>query len=423
MGEQHEDAELPLDETTLAEELKSAGYRTYMVGKWHLGMSTSNHLPVSRGFDYHYGFLNGFIDYYNKSFADYLDLRDGYDIVTEESEIDHHLHAGYLFQSKAENVIDDHATNFPDTPMFLYYAMQLIHGDWTAPKVYTDRCAESTVSDEYTASVERQYCGMNLMLDEAIANLTCALNAAGMSENTILIIASDNGGEGTVPGNSVPFVGHKGSYYRGGVSATAIVHSPLLPDDVKGSTYEGYMHVVDWYPTIMGLATGNAWQGSMAGATLDGVDMWSALTTNGDSPREETVWYVNASSFVIQRGDYKYSQHMIEQAADDVDYVFEEDLHPEYSSTQCADPVLDEYATSTTKDLKVSDFWEQIEGSSVQSRNYFLYVMCSLSAVILIAFAGRMRSRTQSKLEKGSNSGKQVASTSTNASDIESMQT
>lgn len=55
LWEQHIEAELPLNETTLAQELKSAGYQTYMVGKWHLGYSTDAHLPPNRGFDSYYG--------------------------------------------------------------------------------------------------------------------------------------------------------------------------------------------------------------------------------------------------------------------------------------------------------------------------------------------------------------------------------
>lgn len=51
--------ELPLNESTIAQELRSAGYRSYLIGKWDMGFSTIQHMPIQRGFDYFYGFLSG----------------------------------------------------------------------------------------------------------------------------------------------------------------------------------------------------------------------------------------------------------------------------------------------------------------------------------------------------------------------------
>ena len=202
-------AELPLDEVTLAEELKSAGYRTYMVGKWHLGMSSRARTPLYRGFDYFYGFLGGFIDYWNKTYENYLDLRDGDNLESNPEALSSDLHSAYLFESKAEAVIANHATEYPDQPMFLYMASQLIHETWAAPQVYLDRCIDGGASED-----EYPYCGMNVMVDEAVANLTCVLEQYGMADNTVLIIASDNGGVSSMTGSSYPFRGNKGSFYR-----------------------------------------------------------------------------------------------------------------------------------------------------------------------------------------------------------------
>eukprot|EP01035_Chromulina_nebulosa_P023700 gene23700-30735_t len=94
-----------------------------------------------------------------------------------------------------------------------------------------------------------------------------------MSDNTVLIIASDNGGEGSILGNSYPFKGHKGSYYRGGISATALIHSRLIPVSARGSTYSGLTHVTDWLPTLMGLATDGDWMSGYTDVVIDGVDI------------------------------------------------------------------------------------------------------------------------------------------------------
>lgn len=120
--------ELPLNETTIAQELKSAGYRTYLVGKWHLGYSTKYHLPPSRGFDYFYGFLSADEDYYTKQVSEsgyYYDFHENYNVVNKSAI--NNTHNAYLFSNKASSIIKNHAKNYASTPMFLYYALQLIH--------------------------------------------------------------------------------------------------------------------------------------------------------------------------------------------------------------------------------------------------------------------------------------------------------
>jgi len=183
-------------------------------------MSTYEHFPTHRGFDYFYGFLSGAEDYYSKSEyeyydKDFYDLRENIDFVTNKDEMSSDLHSAYLFQRKVENVLESHTHNHPDTPMFLYYSMQLVHMPWTAPDEYLHRCSIPTsISDETISDESRNYCAMNLMMDEALANLTCALKRYNMEENLVLIISGDNGGTPSLHGNSFPFRGNKGSIYR-----------------------------------------------------------------------------------------------------------------------------------------------------------------------------------------------------------------
>eukprot|EP00595_Chromulina_sp_UTEXLB2642_P000323 CAMPEP_0196761698 /NCGR_PEP_ID=MMETSP1095-20130614/1002_1 /TAXON_ID=96789 ORGANISM="Chromulina nebulosa, Strain UTEXLB2642" /NCGR_SAMPLE_ID=MMETSP1095 /ASSEMBLY_ACC=CAM_ASM_000446 /LENGTH=1008 /DNA_ID=CAMNT_0042111583 /DNA_START=472 /DNA_END=3501 /DNA_ORIENTATION=- len=339
-----ESAELPLTETTIAQEMQSAGYRTYMVGKWHMGFSTTSHLPSSRGFDYYYGYLNGFVDYWTKEYGGYLDLHENTELVTDDDEISSDYHNGYLLQSKAEYAIADHATNYPNQPMFMYYAMQLIHGVWSAPDEFLDRCGYPDTTDEisgYLSDVMGNYCALNVMLDEAITNLTCTLESYGMADNTVLIIVSDNGGESTVPGNNSPFRGAKGSFSRGGVSVNGLIHSKYIPDSMKGQSYEGQMHITDWLPTLMGLATNGEWTGSYSGADIDGVDMWDAIMTNSESPHEEIVHYANGDeSISIQYNMVKLDKAIIPPGYTTPLYTFDEDNAPENSLYECNDPSL-----------------------------------------------------------------------------------
>jgi arylsulfatase B/arylsulfatase I/J len=253
---------LPLAETTIAQELKSAGYRTYMVGKWDVGYAATQYYPTYRGFDSFYGFFTGQTDYWTKTTTGaseicgestnddgdhYLDLQTDAEIVTDDDEISSDYHNAYLFQAKAESFIKDWYDNYSDQPFFLYYAAQLIHTPFEAPERFLERCGSVSEYDDYSESTLQKHCALNVMLDEVVANLTCTLEKYGMSDNTILVIASDNGGQSIgdygIVGNNYPLRGAKGSYWRGGVSTTALIHSKLLPDDAQGTTYEGNVHI------------------------------------------------------------------------------------------------------------------------------------------------------------------------------------
>jgi arylsulfatase A-like enzyme len=120
-----------------------------------------------------------------------------------------------------------------------------VHSPYEAPDEYMERCGvtSSSSADDYTISDAQTYCAMNVMLDEALANLTCVLSELGMNKNSVLVISSDNGGDHLIAGNSYPYHGQKGSCARGGVSSTAMIISDLLPESARGSEYAGTMHV------------------------------------------------------------------------------------------------------------------------------------------------------------------------------------
>lgn len=338
------ESEMPITEATIAQELRSAGYRTYMVGKWHVGFSTPYHIPTSRGFDQFYGYLNGHVDYWTKEFSGFLDLQSNDKVVTDSEETSSSLHNGYLLQTKAEAFIDEHADNYSDQPMFFYYALQLIHGYWSAPDTFLQRCTYPPVTadrSEYVAEVEYNYCALNVMLDEVVTNLTCKLESRNMLSNTVMILVSDNGGESTVPGNNFPMRGAKGAISRGGISGTAMIHSQYVPDAMRGQSYHGQVHVTDWLPTLMGLATNGEWESSLSGADIDGSDIWSAVMSNSASPHTEIVHYADGmGNFSIQQNMIKMDSGFVQSSASVLPFVFSEDLTPDAAVYSCIDPSL-----------------------------------------------------------------------------------
>jgi len=124
-----------------------------------------------------------------------------------------------------------------------------------------------------------------------------------MADNTILVVVSDSGGYKTMTGNNYPFKGTAGTFFRGGVSSTAFMHSPLIDSKYRGSTYKGNIHVVDWLPTLMHAATNGEWTTPLSGKVIDGVDLWDEIIKGDGSGagRDEIVFYASEDKAVIQQ--------------------------------------------------------------------------------------------------------------------------
>lgn len=146
----------------------------------------------------------------------------------------------------------------------------------------------------------------SVQLDYGVANVTAALKAAGMYQNSVLILISDNGGP-LDHSNNFPLRGGKGSLWEGGVRVEALVHSPLLPAARRGVKWSGLAHSSDWYVTlyegIAGAGPGAAMLGTGFRAP-DGFDLWPALLgSNATSPRTEVIHRVTNQHFNSSLGD------------------------------------------------------------------------------------------------------------------------
>ena len=191
------EANLPLDETTVAQELQAYGYRTALIGKWHMGYEQWALYPTYRGFDTYYGYLSGSIEYFSKfTEGGWFDVHDNDAIVTDSAEMSNDYHLTQLLQDKAEATISAHARDFPNEPLFLYYAMQNVHAGagagMEAPTEYIEMCgfAVDGVNDNGDYSEHQGYCALMIMLDEAVGNTVCALETSGIADNMLLVLAS-----------------------------------------------------------------------------------------------------------------------------------------------------------------------------------------------------------------------------------------
>ena len=216
-----------------------------------------------------------------------------------------------IFSEEAVKVVQEHDTS---KPLFLYLAYQAVHAPADCPSSYVDKYAH-LIADKK----RRVFAGMLSAMDEGIGNVTAALKAKGMLENTLIVFTADNGGP-TTTGDGVgsrnwPLRGGKHSIWEGGVRATSFVSGPPLK--IKAPyKFEHLMHAVDWFPTLSHVGGYNT-SGTLP---LDGVSQWEALLTGNSAPHARDMVVLGNSTddctwgtakgrvhcgFGIRSGDWK----------------------------------------------------------------------------------------------------------------------
>ena len=281
---------LPAEQVTIAEVLKSHGYSTAHIGKWHLG-ETEETLPMNQGFDYSFGHMGGCIDNYSHFF--YWAGPNRHDMWENGREI--WMDGEYfpdLMSTKALRYIDDHK----DVAFFVYYAINLPHYPYQGTKKWRDHYRDlDEPRNHYAACVST--------VDERIGILLEKLEENGLRENTIIVFQSDHGhsmetrafGGG---GNSGIYRGAKFSFFEGGIRVPAIISYPAeLPQDVV----RDQMAVnTDWLPTILDLCGIHYSTDNFEGLSLEKVIMG-----NEASPHEVFCWHQEKDYWAIRKGDWK----------------------------------------------------------------------------------------------------------------------
>ena len=276
---------VPLAEQFLSTALRDAGYTTAICGKWHLGEFEDAYKPMHRGFDHQYGHFFGAIDYFKHTRDKQADwYRDDKPIVEE----------GYSTHLLAKEVVRLIAQQPADKPLFLYVPFNGIHTPHQVPAKYREPYTSLPESRQIIAA-------MTAAVDEAIGQIVKAVDDKGMTNNTLIIFHSDNGGFGPNKFSmNTPLRAGKGTIYEGGVRARGFVKWPgkIAP----GATIKEPMHTVDWYPTLTQLAGAKVDQK----LPLDGMDAWPMLTKNAKSPHEAFLLHGTVpGKAAIRMGDWK----------------------------------------------------------------------------------------------------------------------
>ncbi len=265
---------LPAEEITIADMLKAAGYRTGMIGKWHLG-DRGPSLPNDFGFDQYFGTL------YSNDMTPLALYRN------EEIEVQDPAD-----QTKLNQLYTDEAIRFigqddaADKPFFLYFAHNFPHIPLFVPK---DREGKSTAG-LYGDVVES--------LDWGVGQIVDQLKASGQYENTIFIITSDNGPwyQGS-PGASR---GRKGYTFEGGMHVPFIIH---WPDGLQGGkTLEGMSMGTDLVPTLADWLKIPLPKDRI----IDGKSIRSMLETGGDTPHDYLYYFASDQLMAVRDSRFKY---------------------------------------------------------------------------------------------------------------------
>lgn len=252
--------ELALEETTIAESLKSAGYRTAAIGKWHLG-GDNGFLPTDQGFDHNTGGNHrGSNGYFGPFDLPGLGGRKTEHYLTTELGI-----------AARKWIAEDKAG---EKPFFLYWANYAVHLPLEAPGM---KGGEGT------------YREMLRIADEQLGLMRQQLKASGQEENTIWVINSDNGGlrfEGKsrqpVTDNA-PLRAGKGHLYEGGLRVPLIVKAPGWSK--AGQTVRENVSSIDLYPTLMEMAGRKKPEG------IDGISLAALISGKEKKLKREAIYW------------------------------------------------------------------------------------------------------------------------------------
>lgn len=286
--------QLPLEEVTLAEALKPAGYVSASIGKWHLG--SEPYWPPQQGFDLNIGGTHtgsppgGYFKFKTPTLTAANDKEYLTDRLTAEAE-----------QFIADN---------KDRPFFLYLAHYAVHIPLQPkPELVPRYQARAQPGQPQNNPV---YAAMIQSMDESVGRIVRKLDEVKLTERTVIFFTSDNGGLSVKEGPNTPATSNaplrtgKGYLYEGGIRVPWIVSWPGAVQ--PGRVCPTPVSSVDFYPTILEMAGIR----TAPGQGIDGVSLVPLLKQTGNIEREALYWhyphYSNQGGKpggVVRRGDYK----------------------------------------------------------------------------------------------------------------------
>lgn len=275
-------------EVTLSRLLKSAGYATGIVGKWHLGYERQYN-PLRHGFDFFRGYVSGNIDYIS-----HLDATGVHDWWDGERRVEEPGYVTHLITRHAVKFIDRHK----DQPFFLYISHEAVHYPYQGPDDPPERGPGNRVDFRPGDTATRRpiYQRMLKEMDDGVGQVLDGLRRNGLDERTLVFFFSDNGGVPDLAWHG-PFRGHKGSVWEGGHRVPGIARwagriKPGVSDELAIS--------LDLMPTVLELAGISPPDGRQ----LDGMSL-VPLLLDGKSLGERALFWQHGPRSAMRDGPWK----------------------------------------------------------------------------------------------------------------------
>ena len=260
---------LPLDVTFGSKRLQKLGYRTGLIGKWHLGYPEAFH-PNKRGFDWFYGLLQGSRPYHA------MDKASPHRVILENDT-----------PTKEEGYVTDRfgdaACRFiresKEKPFYLFVSFTSPHGPLQPKEEDLKRL------EHIDEKKRKNYAGLIVSLDDNVGKILKCLETEGLADDTVVIFTNDNGGQTATGADNTPLQGKKGTLYEGGVRVPCAVRWPgkIQP----GSVVRDPVIALDLTPTFVELAGGtveDSWK-------LDGTSILGCLTGTKDGLAERPLFW------------------------------------------------------------------------------------------------------------------------------------
>jgi len=257
---------LPAETVTVAKVLKSAGYKTGVIGKWGLGGPNDHGHPNAQGFDYSFCYLDQRLAH--EFYPDHL-WRNYEKVVLNNKFYSHDLFAKDALQFIRKN---------SDEPFFLYLPFTIPHGKYQVPD-------DKPYSDKSWPQPEKNYAAMISRMDRDIGNIFSLLDSLDIDENTVIFFASDNGGTKRMApffNSNGPLRGFKGDAYEGGIRAPLIARWP--GKIVTGQTSDHISAFWDMLPTFADIA------GAAISEKIDGISFLPELLSEPQPDHDFLFW-------------------------------------------------------------------------------------------------------------------------------------
>ena len=287
---------MPSNRITIAEHLKGAGYKTALIGKWHLGNHDKT-IPNGQGFDHQFGHYVGCIDNYSHFY--YWSGPNKHDLFRNNKEI--HEPGKFFPDLMVEEATQFIKKNKKD-PFFIYFAMNSPHYPYQGDVKWLEYYKDLPMDRRY-------YAAFLSTQDEKIGNLLKAVEEEGLKDDTIIIFQSDHGHSTEQRafyggGYAGPYRGAKFSLLEGGIRVPAVIS---WPGKIKAGVRDQFGVACDWYPTILDLCGVKHPEHK-----LDGKSLKPIINSESAKTQHEFFNWQMSKQWVVREGNWKLCADIVD---------------------------------------------------------------------------------------------------------------